>query len=61
MKSKGNFKLSKPTKSFLATIIDPHLRSEIKRAMVNAELSATLQPKISKNRKDASQDKSLGD
>jgi len=43
MKSGSNFKMSKQSKRFLATIIDPHRRGEIKRGTVQAELASQQQ------------------
>lgn len=45
MKPGKTFKLSKPTKTMLASITDPQKRSEWKRAMIDAELCAAVQPK----------------
>jgi hypothetical protein len=52
LKANANFKLSKTSKRLLATVIDPHKRGEAKRAFINAELCAAIQPRISKNRKE---------
>lgn len=43
MKSGSNYKMSKQSKRYLATIIDPHRRGEIKRGTVQAELSGQQQ------------------
>jgi hypothetical protein len=40
MKPNKTFKLSKQTKRFMATIVDPIKRGEFKRAMIQAELAA---------------------
>jgi hypothetical protein len=40
MKPNKTFKLSKQTKRFMATIVDPVKRGEFKRAMIQAELAA---------------------
>ena len=45
MKPGKTFKLSKPTKTMLASITDPQKRSEWKRAMIDAELCAAVVPK----------------
>jgi hypothetical protein len=42
------FKLSKQTKRFMCTIVDPIARGEFKRAMIQAELAAAIQPKREK-------------
>jgi hypothetical protein len=39
------FVLSKQTKRFMCTIIDPVARNDFKRAMIQAELAAAIQPK----------------
>ncbi len=45
LKPNANFRMSKQSKRFLATIVDPHKRGEWKRAMIDAELCAAVQPK----------------
>jgi len=42
MKPGKTFKLSKPTKTLLASITDPVKRNEWKRAMIQAELAAAV-------------------
>ena len=42
MKPGKTFKLSKPTKTMLASITDPVKRNEWKRAMIQAELAAAV-------------------
>jgi hypothetical protein len=39
------FKLSKQSKTLLAGILDPQMRSQVKKLLVDAELSALMQPK----------------
>ena len=47
MKAKGNFKLSKPSKMMMASMLPP--KSHVfKRAMIQAELAAAIRPKASK-------------
>jgi len=48
MKAKSNFKLSKTSKRMIATVIDPHQRGALKRAMIQAELAAAIVPKREK-------------
>jgi hypothetical protein len=43
MKAGPNFKMSKQSKRYLATIIDRHHRGEIKRGTVQAELASQQQ------------------
>ncbi len=51
-KATSSFKLSKTSKRLIATHIDPHKRGEAKKAFIEAELYAAIQPRISKNRKE---------
>ena len=53
MKPTKNYKMSKPLKTSLAlsTFQDPHQKGQWKRAMIDAELCATIQPKREKGRK----------
>ena len=44
IKPTASFRLSKQDKRFLATIIDPHKRGEIKRGMIQAQLASEQQP-----------------
>ena len=48
LKPGPNYKMSKRNKTILAGILDPHLRGEIKRGMIQADLYAQLQPKREK-------------
>lgn len=51
MKSGSNYKMSKQSKRYLATIINPHRRGEIKRGTIQAELAGqqqTRQPRGNK-------------
>jgi hypothetical protein len=43
MKSGSNYRMSKQSKRYLATIIDPHRRGEIKRGTVQAEITSQYQ------------------
>jgi hypothetical protein len=40
MKTGSNYKMPKPLKMRLSSILDPHVRGAWKRAMINAELYA---------------------
>jgi len=42
LKPNKTFKLSKPTKTILASIVDPVKRSEWKRAMIDAQLCSEI-------------------
>ena len=49
LKPGKTFNLSKQSKRFMATIVDPHQRGEYKRAMIQAQLaSEQLPPKREK-------------
>ena len=54
LKPTSTYKMSKPTKTSLALghFKDAHARGEWKRAMIQAELAAKIQPKV--NKKDRS-------
>ena len=58
MKPGPNYKMSKATKTGLALskFKDAHQRGAWKRAMIDAELSAAIQPKREKNRREQSAD-----
>lgn len=48
LKPTANYKMGAQNKRFLATILDPHLRGEIKRSMIQADLYGALAPKREK-------------
>jgi hypothetical protein len=48
MKPGKTFKISKQTKRFMCTIINAEDRNAFKRAMIDAELCANIQPKREK-------------
>jgi hypothetical protein len=45
LKPTANFKLSKQTKRFMATYIDPVARNSFKNDMIQAELASAIAPK----------------
>jgi hypothetical protein len=45
LKPGKTFNLSKQSKRFMATIVDPIARGEFKRAMIQAELASAIVPK----------------
>lgn len=55
LKPGPNYRMSKQGKRTLATnrMIDAHYRGAIKRSIIQAELSAAIQPKREKNRRDS--------
>lgn len=48
LKPNKTFKLSKQTKRFMCTFIDPVQRNAFKNAMIQAELAAAIVPKREK-------------
>lgn len=44
MKANANFKLSKPSKMMIASLLPPK-SNEFKRSMIQAELAAAIKPK----------------
>lgn len=51
VKRDKNFKLSKQTKRYMATILDPVKRHEYKNAMIAAQLAASIPFKSEKKNK----------
>jgi len=45
-----NFRMIKQSKRYLATIIDPHKRGQIKRQLIQAQIAAQTPVKREKNR-----------
>lgn len=45
MKPTASYKMSPQAKRFLANIDDPHVRGAVKKTMIDAELTALLQPR----------------
>jgi hypothetical protein len=54
MKPTAAFRLSKQTKRFMCTIIDPVERHAYKNAMIQAELAAGIKPKSTKGERQGS-------
>ena len=50
-KTKSNFDMSKMSKMLLATIVDPYKRADFRKAMVDAEHSASIVPRSNKKEK----------
>lgn len=44
MKSTSTFKLKKSTKTILSRIVDPVLRNQFKRMMIDAQLASQVKP-----------------
>ena len=54
MKPTAAFRLSKQTKRFMTTIVNPVELHAYKNAMIQAELAAAVRPKSTKNDKQGS-------
>ncbi len=54
MKPTAAFRLSKQTKRFMCTMVDPVARHAFKNAMIQAELAASVKPKTTKGDRQAS-------
>ena len=52
VKRDKNFKLTKQTKRFMATIVDPIRRNEYKNAMIEAQIIGSVQFKSNKNKQE---------
>ncbi len=52
LKANANYRMSKQAKRLLATIVDPQQRADFKRSTIQSELSAAIQPRREKNRKE---------
>lgn len=50
IKPTGSYKMKKQQKFLLGKYNDPHLRGQIKRSMIQADLEALIKPKSDKNR-----------
>ena len=55
VKRDKNFKLTKQTKRFMATIVDPIRRTEYKNAMIEAQIIGSVQFKSNKNKKESAE------
>ena len=54
MKPTASFRLSKQTKRFMCTFVDPVARHAFKNAMIQAELAAGIKPKSTKGERQSS-------
>jgi alpha-D-ribose 1-methylphosphonate 5-triphosphate synthase subunit PhnG len=52
MKTNGTFKLSKQSKIHVCHYLDAHLRGEIRRSFIEAEVMKNIQPRVSKQKRD---------
>ena len=48
----STYKMSKQVKTLLSRYTDPHLRGEMKRGWIQAELEAAIKPKADKKNRD---------
>ncbi len=55
MKPGPNYKMTKQSKRFLATIVDPHKRGMIKAGTIQAELASLVQPRREKGKRDSAE------
>jgi len=55
IKRDKNFRLTKQTKRFMATIVDPIRRNEYKNAMIDAQIIGSVQFKSNKNKKESAE------
>lgn len=55
LKPTANYKMSKRNKTFLASILDPHKRGEIRRSIVQADLYSQVVVKREKKPRGAPQ------
>lgn len=56
LKPTASYRMTKQSKRFLATIVDPVKRGEFKQSAIQAELAALIQPRISKGKREAKED-----
>jgi hypothetical protein len=52
LKPTANYKMTKQSKRFLATIVDQQERSHFKGMCIQSELASAIQPKREKTRRD---------
>lgn len=56
IKPTNSYKMSKQVKTMLNRYRDPHLRGEMKRGWIQAELEAAIKPKVDKKNRDQGDD-----
>lgn len=56
IKPTSTYKMSKQVKTMLNRYRDPHLRGEMKRGWIQAELEAAIKPKSDKKNRDQADD-----
>jgi hypothetical protein len=52
LKTNAAFKLSKQSKIHCCHYLDPHLRADIRKSFIEAEVMQHLQPRVSKQKKE---------
>ena len=52
MKPNANFKLSKSAKRLIASCADPIKSNQIKKLFVEAEVAASIQPRVSRGKRE---------
>ncbi len=53
LKPNANFKLSKSSKRAIAACADPVKANQIKKLMIQAELSEAIQPRVSRGKRES--------
>ena len=53
MKTNGTFRLSKQSKIHTCHYLDAHVRGEIRRSFIEAEVMKNIQPRVSKQKTDS--------
>jgi hypothetical protein len=56
IKPTSSYKMSKQVKTMLSRYKNPHLRSEMKRSWIQAELESAIKPKSDKKNRDSNED-----
>ncbi len=56
IKPTSSYKMSKQVKTILNRYSNPHLRGEMKRGWIQAELEAAIRPKVDKKNRVTSED-----
>lgn len=52
----STYKMSKQVKTLLGRYTDPHLRGEVKRSWIQAELESAIRPKVDKSNRTQNND-----
>lgn len=52
MKPNSSFKLSKQSKIHIAQFLDPHIRGNIRRSFIEAQIASLIQPRVVKTKRE---------